>query len=255
MFKSDQITYKYTSSEKGQLCAILNEYAAKNELDALAKTNLLQRINHGEPYQYVIRQSWFYGMVLSVNEHVLIPRPETEELVDYLIKRVPSKSIIDLGTGSGCIALALKKKFPHAQITGVDISEEALHVAKMNAEKLDLDIEFKCDDMLSTKQTYSDYDLIVSNPPYVDTKEQLDHTVQQYEPHMALYSPGDALRFYKAVISFAKNHLRIGGAIAVEINQKLGKQTLALFADYQAELIQDMSGNDRFIIAHHRAIQ
>jgi release factor glutamine methyltransferase len=228
----------------------LNEFNVKNELDDSAKSKILHRINQGEPYQYVINQSWFYGMELSVNEHVLIPRPETEELVDYLIKHVPSNSVIDLGTGSGCIALALKKGLPQVKILGVDLSSEALDVAKKNAQKLDLDIEFKHDDMLNPTQTYSDYDLIVSNPPYIEASEQLDETVQQYEPHMALFSPDDALKFYRAVLSFASEHLRAGGTVAVEINQELGKETLALFVDYQAEMLQDMSGNDRFIIAH-----
>ena len=118
------------SSEKEHLCTILNEFNVKNELDDSAKSKILHRINQGEPYQYVINQSWFYGMELSVNEHVLIPRPETEELVDYLIKHVPSNSVIDLGTGSGCIALALKKGLPQVKILGVDLSSEALDVAK-----------------------------------------------------------------------------------------------------------------------------
>lgn len=255
MLHSDQITYSYTSSEKAQICQILNEFIAENESNESNQGIMLRRINSGEPYQYVINKSWFYGMELMVNENVLIPRPETEELIDYLVKRIPSTSVIDLGTGSGCIALGLKKGMPNAKVTALELSARALDVAKTNAQRIDLEIDLVQDDMLNPQQQYGQFDLIVSNPPYIDSSEPLDDNVTQFEPHLALFASDDVLKFYRAVLSFATHHLKDGGVIAVEINQKLGKETLALFSDYQAELIRDMSGNDRFILAHKKVTQ
>jgi len=249
MFSLDHINNTYTDSEKERLCTILNEEAGKLKITEAQGIEWIKRINQGEPYQYIIGYTWFYGMKLKVDSNVLIPRPETEELVDHLVRHINYKSVLDLGTGSGCIALGLKKGNSAAEVVGVDLSKPALLRAKENAKYLDLDVQFMLDNILQLNQDYPGYDLIVSNPPYVAEDEKLDQNVTHFEPHMSLYSPGDALKFYKAIVAFAKTNLNQGGTIAVEINQELGQETLDLFNEFDAELIQDMSGNDRFIFA------
>ncbi|MEP6748629.1 MAG: peptide chain release factor N(5)-glutamine methyltransferase [Bacteroidota bacterium] len=214
-----------------------------------------------KPLQYVLHESWFYGMCLYVDENVLIPRPETEELVDWLVKGIANltlvagKSILDIGTGSGCIPLAIKKTLPGAAVHSCDISEGALNVAKKNAADQKLGIHFHLLDILS--QTDRDqlplFDIIISNPPYIPHKDKtaMAANVLQYEPHLALFvEDSDPLIFYKAIADFAKNHLAENGSIYLEIHEDMANPLVDLYKQKgfpNIELKKDLQGRDRMV--------
>ncbi|GEN74822.1 peptide chain release factor N(5)-glutamine methyltransferase [Chryseobacterium hagamense] len=213
----------------------------------------------GRPYQHVLGETEFYGMTFFVNEHVLIPRPETEELLEFAIKKIRKYEltctedlrILDIGTGSGIIPLVLKKHFPQAHISSVDFSEKALETAKRNAHFHKLEINFIHSDYLNF-QPEEVYDIIISNPPYIgiDEEYEIEQSVKGFEPMMALFSPTpDALIFYRKIAEDAKKHLLSNGLLFLEINQKLGPETLDLYLPHfsEAELIKDLSENDRFV--------
>lgn len=212
----------------------------------------------GKPYQHILGEAEFYGMTFFVNEHVLIPRPETEELLELAIKKIhasalpiESMKILDIGTGSGIIPLVLKKHFPDAKVSSVDYSEKALEVAKKNADFHQLNINFIHADYLNFVLE-EQFDVIISNPPYIgiDEQDEIEDSVKGFEPEMALFSPtSDALIFYRKIAEDAQKQLADNGLLFLEINQKLGPETLELYAkDFaEAELIKDLSGNDRFI--------
>ncbi|MGV0827464.1 peptide chain release factor N(5)-glutamine methyltransferase [Empedobacter brevis] len=217
----------------------------------------IKRLKKGEPVQHITGKAFFYDSFFSVNENTLIPRPETEELIE-LIRNDCSQnvemSIIDLGTGSGCIPISLAKLFPKANVSALDISDKALEIAKLNAETLNVKIEFHQENLLHDLQLNQKYDIIVSNPPYIRNleKEEMHQNVLDFEPHLALFvENGNALIFYERVIAFAENHLKPTGVIYCEINQYLGRETKELFEKaYQDVMIyKDLSGNDRMIKA------
>lgn len=196
----------------------------------------LQRINTHEPLQYVIGQAWFYGRAFEVNRHVLIPRPETELLIDLVKKhqitanRQP-ESIVDFCTGSGCLAITLKAEFPAAEVVATDISQEALAVAASNAKRHQVSVQFHQQDVL-TSDTAGKYDVLISNPPYVTEIEKKDMTdsVLRFEPSLALFvSDNDPLLFYRAIVSHARQCLKDGGLLAVEINYRYAREVAALF--------------------------
>ncbi len=218
---------------------------------------IIDRLRQGEPLQYIEGKAPFCGMEFAVNSSVLIPRPETAELVDWIAREHATQQprILDLGTGSGCIAIALSKQLPQATIEACDISAEALTVAKENARMNEAPVSFFTHDMLdlSTPLPHS-YDILVSNPPYIRQSEAADMSIQvtEWEPHTALFVPDDdALRFYRAIAELGQTEaLRPGGHIYVEINQALGKETVALFEAYgyqDVELRKDIYGNERMI--------
>ena len=218
---------------------------------------IIDRLQQGEPLQYIEGKAPFCGMELAVNSSVLIPRPETAELVDWIVCEHATQQprILDLGTGSGCIAIALSKQLPQATIEACDISAEALTVAKENARMNEAPVSFFTHDMLDlgTPLPHS-YDILVSNPPYIRQSEAADMSIQvtEWEPHTALFVPDDdALRFYRAIAELGQTEaLRPGGHIYVEINQALGKETVALFEAYgyqDVELRKDIYGNERMI--------
>jgi len=232
-----------------------------------------------KPVQYVLHEAWFCGMPFYVDEHVLIPRPETEELVEWIVQEAGSRKsevgsqksearsdiglqtsdfrLLDIGTGSGCIPIALKKKLPWAQVYSCDVSEGALAVAQKNATAQQADVHLLQADFLNRDswQQLPFVDLIVSNPPYIPQSDE--HTMQpnvlEYEPHVALFVPNDdALLFYKAIAEFAQQKLQRGGSIYVEIHEDLGDQTKALFLSKgftSVEIKKDMQGKDRMIRA------
>lgn len=218
---------------------------------------IIDRLRQGEPLQYIEGKAPFCGMEFAVNSSVLIPRPETAELVDWIVREHATQQprILDLGTGSGCIAIALSKQLPQATIEACDISAEALTIAKENARMNEAPVSFFTHDMLDlgTPLPHS-YDILVSNPPYIRQSEAADMSIQvtEWEPHTALFVPDDdALRFYRAIAELGQTEaLRPGGHIYVEINQALGKETVALFEAYgyqDVELRKDIYGNERMI--------
>jgi release factor glutamine methyltransferase len=229
-------------------------------------TNILTRLATGEPIQYILGYAEFYGLTFKVNPSVLIPRPETEELVDWAIKswqlavgswQAPF-NILDIGTGSGCIPISLKKNLPDAEVSAIDISPEALQTAKENAGLNKVDINFIQDDILNPTNhslLTTHHSLIISNPPYVTFEDKkLMHTnVTDFEPHTALFVPeDDPLVFYKAIADFASTHLDKGGLLFFEINESCGKQIVELLEDKKftnIELRKDISGKDRIIKA------
>ncbi|HEU4575904.1 MAG TPA: peptide chain release factor N(5)-glutamine methyltransferase [Chitinophagaceae bacterium] len=218
------------------------------------------RLMQHEPVQYVLNEAWFCGMKFFVNHNVLIPRPETEELVHWILQDFPPGAqglkILDIGTGSGCIPITLKTKLKAAELWSCDVSENALQVAKQNAANLQADIRFLLLDFLDQSGWYPlpVFDIIVSNPPYVPESDQqsMQPNVLNFEPHTALFVPdNDSLVFYKAIIDFAVTHLKAGGAVYAEIHENLGAGTSRLFeaAGFSVQLKKDMQGKDRMIKA------
>lgn len=214
------------------------------------------------PVQYVLEKAWFIDMRLTVNESVLIPRPETEELVQWIIDDIKSSgnkevSLIDIGTGSGCIPIAVRKKIPEVAVSGIDVSDGALQVAKLNSIDQNVLVDFLHLDFLQNREwrQLGRYNIIVSNPPYIKKSEEaaMRNNVLEYEPHLALFVPDeDALIFYKAILEFSKAHLKPKGRIYVEINDTLGEQVSNLFTEqgfYNVTLKKDMQGKDRMVRA------
>jgi len=240
-----------------------------NELpyDAIEKLNgILTELKTGKPVQYILGSTEFYGLPFFVNPSVLIPRPETEELVQWILESEKLKvkgekplSILDIGTGSGCIAISLKKNLPDAVVTAIDISAEALATAQKNAVINDAEVSFIEADILAYSSAEIDnrkFDIIVSNPPYVtmEDKAQMHQNVTNFEPHSALFVPEhDPLIFYKAIAGFAQPNLLPGGSLFFEINENYGKETVELLMDKgftAMELRKDMSGRDRMVKAY-----
>ena len=219
--------------------------------------SIITRLEQGEPLQYIEGKAPFCGMSFIVNPSVLIPRPETAELVDWIISDNTTQQphILDLGTGSGCIAISLSKQMPQANVEACDISEGALEVAKANNRENCTSVTFFHHDILDlTTPLPHSYDILVSNPPYIMQSEATDMElhVTEWEPHTALFVPdNDALRFYRAIAEIGQTEaLKVGGHIYVEINQALGKETAELFESYgykEVTLRKDIFGNDRMI--------
>ncbi|MDB5192956.1 MAG: prmC [Segetibacter sp.] len=223
-----------------------------------------QELLQHKPIQYVLGEAWFYNLKLFVNEHVLIPRPETEELVEWIVEenekckmKNEKLSILEVGTGSGCIPIALKVALPEASVTAVDVSADALIVANKNALIHNAEVTFKTVDFLN-EGSWSDLeecDIIVSNPPYIKASEEneIRENVLKHEPHLALFVPdNNALVFYEAIAKFGRTHLKAGGAIYVEINEALGEATKQVFIEQgygKVELKKDMQQKDRMIKA------
>lgn len=213
------------------------------------------------PLQYILGKADFYGLEFTVNEHVLIPRPETEELVDLIIRDVKAAhspaaiSILDIGTGSGCIAITLKKNLPAATVSALDVSGKALQTARENAIKNNTEIHFIQGDVLSPALDFSSekYDIVVSNPPYIrfSEKEQMKKNVLEYEPHLALFvESDDPLLFYRKIADLALKILKAGGEIYFEINEAFGKEAQELLVSKgfkNVMLIKDMSDKNRIL--------
>jgi len=240
---------------------ILNPNQQLTETETSILNSIMVRLLKNTPIQYITNKTWFGGLVLYVDESVLIPRPETDELVEWIIgennKTTNTLSVVDIGCGSGCIALSIKNKLTHFNVTAIDVSEDALEILKKNSNDVGLNIEFKQIDFLDDTQwnCLNKFDIIVSNPPYIKLSESqnMNNNVLQYEPKIALFVPDeDPLLFYDKIALFAKNHLNENGSIYVEINEKLGTETTDLFKQYQFETIlkQDLQGKNRFIKAY-----
>ena len=271
-FKSE-LSELYTEAESAQLYSIFlyektgfdnfqQRRFANQELlisDEEELKEIIEELKTGKPYQQILGYTEFYGNRFFVDENVLIPRPETEELVELAISKIKNlKSkiqnlkLLDVGTGSGIIPITLKKHFKNAEISAMDISEKALEIAKKNADFHKTEINFIQKDYLNTELTEK-YDIIISNPPYIGIEEniEIEDSVKGFEPNIALFSPtSDALIFYKKIAKDGEKYLNENGMIFLEINQKLGKETLELFQNFsESQLIKDLSGNDRFVFA------
>lgn len=268
-----QLKTLYDEREAANICDwVMEHITGKKKIDRLldkqeilpnellAKLDhITQELNTHRPVQYVLGEAWFAAMKFYVNEHVLIPRPETEELVEWIVEESQNskfkiQNILDIGTGSGCIPVALKKKLPRLSITSVDVSKEALEVAGQNAVILGVDISLLNIDFLNENNwdQLPVFDIIVSNPPYIKQSESgsMAKNVLDFEPGIALFVPDeDALLFYRKIADFAKTHLSEQGSIFLEINEKLSKEVITLFENkrYHAELRKDLQGRDRMV--------
>jgi release factor glutamine methyltransferase len=228
-------------------------------VDIARLDTILKRLNQQEPLQYIFNEAWFYGRQFFVDNSVLIPRPETELLIDIARKSFSKDariSALDIGTGSGCIAITLSLEFPQAKVTATDVSVPALQVARANAQSLRASLNFAGNDILQGFQSDSKFDLIVSNPPYIahSEKNTLPNNVLQHEPHLALFgAETDPLIFYRAIAKTANLILREGGMLVVEINERLGDAVLNIFSTSgfpELQIHPDIFGKDRVVTAH-----
>ncbi|RTL55101.1 MAG: peptide chain release factor N(5)-glutamine methyltransferase [Sphingobacteriales bacterium] len=215
-----------------------------------------------KPVQYILKKAWFFGLPFFVNESVLIPRPETEELVAWLLQEAKNielpTSVLDIGCGSGCIAITIKHQRPDFNVTGVDISEKALSVAKQNAVIHQTNINFKTIDILNTYNwsLLDRYNFIISNPPYIgwSEKKSMAKQVVEFEPHEALFVPdNDPLLFYKTIAQFSKNHLNPNGLLFLEVNENLAHETKQALQElgYTTFLRKDLQGKNRMLQAKY----
>lgn len=265
----------YDEREAGNIATLLMEWiSGKNRMEQLMDKDLpltsqqadqlLQagaKLRIGEPVQYIIGEAWFMGQPFLVTRNTLIPRPETEELVEWMMKDLAQQAttrlrMLEVGSGTGCIPISLKKKFPELQVQSVDISRGAIQTARENAARLHAAVDFIEMDFLTpaNREQLGQTDLIVSNPPYIKAseRESMHKNVVEFEPATALFVPDqDALIFYKAIRNFSETHLTPNGKIYLEINQQLGKDVLQLFNNghFSAVLQKDLQGNDRMIRA------
>ena len=232
--------------------------------------SIVEDLKKFKPIQYILGHTEFYGYKIRVNEHVLIPRPETEELVEQILEDIrstgqPINQVLDICTGSGCIAIALKKNIPEANVFAIDVSDEALLVAKGNAILNQTQIHFLQADILTPlasekkeNEKGAKFEIIVSNPPYVriSEKEKMSKNVLDYEPHNALFvSDNDALVFYKAIADFALRNLSENGKLYFEINESLGTEVKKLLTEKglkNVEVKKDMSGKDRIVVGNRQ---
>lgn len=251
---------------------IIEKVTGIKAFDALSNPNLLLSISQNllidayvaelklqKPIQYTLGETEFFGINLKVNPHVLIPRPETEELVDWILRSKANDypNILDIGTGSGCIAIALAKHLPAARVYALDISHDAITLAKQNSMNANAHVSFIHDDILSVPNRIegSPFDIIVSNPPYVreSEKQLMQSNVLDNEPHLALFvKDTDPLIFYKAIAQTAKNHLKPNGTIFCEINEAFGEETADVFKDFgfnDIEVRNDINGKERMLRA------
>jgi release factor glutamine methyltransferase len=233
-----------------------NDSLTESQLNQL--NNAAKELAEDKPIQYILGKAWFMGKEYFVNENVLIPRPETEELVDWISEyaHIINKplQLLDIGTGSGCIAISLKLELPNCSITGLDVSSSALEVAKTNANHLNASIEWEEQDILMSASLPASYDIIVSNPPYIPFNEKANMQVQvkNFEPAIALFVTNeDPLIFYRIIARLGKQYLNSNGQLFFEMHYDQGKAIVALFDEmgYHAELRQDMFGKDRMIRA------
>lgn len=269
-----QITAYETQEAKEIVFWLMEFYLGLRKIDILSDktfnktidwSNIIKRLNTNEPIQYILGETEFYGRRFLVNDSVLIPRPETEELVKYIVDKQKNQfpvtnnhlQILDIGTGSGCIAISLAKELPNFKVTAYDISEKALETAKRNAKLNKADVTFEKVDILNPSFTihHSPFTIIVSNPPYVTKQEigRMQKNVLDFEPHLALFvEDSEPLIFYEAIANFAFNNLTDNGLVEVEINEALGEETAEVFRRKgfsEVEIIKDIHQKDRFVSA------
>lgn len=251
--ENNLIKYGESKLKENRIDPSLAKYLYKY-LDNLDEyENAIDKLIEGKPVQYIVGNVVFYGLNIKVNENVLIPRFETEELVDKTIKYINNYfdnklDIVDIGTGSGAIAITLKSNLD-CNMDAVDISKEALGVAKENARRLNTEINFYLGDLLEPLN--KKYDVIISNPPYIAYDEEIEEIVKNNEPHLALYAENDGLKCYENILSNASNYLKEKNIIAFEIgymqSDKIKEIALKYFPNSKVKVEKDMQGKDRFI--------
>lgn len=251
----DRTLEHISSKSKWQLMMDSDLHFKKEEL-----MKVVEELKQEKPIQYILGFEYFGDLILKVNEAVLIPRTETQELCDWVLQEVKKdrtiKNVLDIGTGSGCIPVYLKHHAPLMKMEAWDISSKALEIARSNAQQHEADISFLEKNLFdSLDERNGDWDLIISNPPYIteDEKTQMQSRVLHHEPHEALFvTNGDALQFYKAILEYAEKNLKPDGKIFLEVHQDYAKATEQLFiqAGRQTELRKDMYGNDRMLKAN-----
>lgn len=254
-----QLAHLYTQNEIAILLKWIAECKTLNHSQSIYE-QILEQLKNGTPIQYVLGETQFYGLIFNVNSNVLIPRPETEELVDLVINENKNLAItiLDIGTGSGCIAITLQKNLPKAKVCALDVSAEAINIAKQNAVLNSVEIDFFVADALHLKSgNYAQYNLIVSNPPYITQTEKSEMNLQvlAFEPHLALFVDDESpLIFYDAISNFALTNLLPQGKLYFEINQYLGLQTQKMLEQkgFNTQIIKDINANDRIIVAQLR---
>ena len=256
-----RLSTRFTASEARYALRCLVEDALPEkkittEADIQLLNALVERLISGEPLQYVTGVAWFFKLRFAVNQSVLIPRPETEELVEWVLDTFPNGtfSVLDIGTGSGCIAIALKRMRPDWSVAAWDVSNDALSTARNNATRNAADVSFELRDLTQITNLPQTLDVIVSNPPYIarDEASELDENVLAHEPHVALFAPpNEPLFFYKAICEVSTKALVENGAVFVELNQRLAEETFKLFMGYfrYVEMRRDISGNFRMLMA------
>ncbi len=270
-FFNDNLSKLYPKTEIDAFFFILAKYQLNFEMtDIFTKSNfeiseenltemnlVLERLKHYEPIQYILGKTEFFGLPFFVNEHTLIPRPETEELVELIINKIPNQkkySILDIGTGSGCIAISLKKHLENSEVSAIDFSENALKMAQKNAELNKTKINFIQKDILKAEELSQKYDVIVSNPPYVRNleKQEMKNNVLDFEPHSALFVDDEnPLIFYDKIADLAQKHLNKNGLLFFEINQYLGDEMIDLLNQKNfknIEIKNDLFGNQRMVL-------
>lgn len=235
---------------------MLAEDTLLTESEILKLLSASKELKKGRPLQYISGRSEFLGLDLKTDERALIPRPETEELVKWVIdSHEQLKRILDIGTGTGCIALALKEHYAHADIHAIDHHREAISLALENSESTGLKIQLHKDDILAPSDVYGKFDLIISNPPYVldSQKQYMRGNILDHEPHTALFVPNDdALKFYRAILLFSKKHLNTMAWLYFEINEDLVEQMRELITKFgytEIEIKKDLNGKDRMMRA------
>ncbi|SFQ16509.1 peptide chain release factor N(5)-glutamine methyltransferase [Parafilimonas terrae] len=233
---SNLLMEKLTGFSRSERMIYKDNFLTDSQVSYLKKN--IERLLQNTPVQYIINETWFAGMPFYVDENVLIPRPETEELVELILQNshnsgLKAPSVLDIGTGSGCIAISIKKKFPGSNVYALDISDKSLEIAIKNAVNNNVSVHFFEADILNFQPpaSFPRFDIIVSNPPYIAQSESslMQPNVLQYEPHQALFVPDDdPLLFYKAIAGFALQHLKRPGQLYFEINELMGEQVAAL---------------------------
>lgn len=239
-------------SKKSRTQLLLGYLFSESELNKLQ--SMASRLNNGEPLQHITGEAWFMGQLFVVNEHTLIPRPETEELVSEILQRRPlAKNVLDIGTGSGCIAISLAVAFQNARVVGWDISQPALEVATNNAHRLGVDVLFSLKDIRVDTPNES-YDVIVSNPPYIPAAErdEMDNRVTDFEPALALFTPNDdPLLFYRRITEIAIDSLSKEGLLAFECHERYAHEVAALLEKVfsKVDIKSDLQGKPRMVFA------
>ena len=253
------IVFEHFANFTSSLIAINGQIEMENQV-LLKLRESLMKLKENVPVQYITGHAWFYNLNFEVNNAVLIPRSETEELVLEAInflKENEGKKVLDIGTGSGCIPISIKKNIANALVTSIDVSRAAISIAEKNAAKNNVEINFVEMDFLDegNYKDLAEFDLIISNPPYIPENEKanLNKNVVDFEPHLALFVPdNDHLIFYKKIVVFAQNHLQKNGKILLEIHEDFADETAALFLaeKYIVEIKKDMQGKERMLLIY-----